>query len=119
MFKYSLSLSQGIEESLEVIWYQRDKSDLPDPPVFWRATWPEGGTPQQGRGNFIAMLCSTAPTREAALREFERWADVRMQDIPFCVLEQVEASEVPLCPCLWCEYEHNSEQLSGVWSQLT
>lgn len=113
------ALPQEIEEALELVWYERDKSDLPDPPVFWRAIWPEGGKPEHERVNFIAMLYFTAPTREAALREFQRWAEVRMRDIPFCVLEEVQAEDVPRCPSPWCEREHNGEQRAGIWSELT
>jgi hypothetical protein len=77
-------------------WYYRDKSQDGEPQLFWCATWPEG---QQGDGvNFIAQLYFTAPDRASALREFCRWAFVRMQDVPYVVLEQVDAAEVPKCP---------------------
>lgn len=67
-----LALPMSVLDQLDAVWYERDKSDLPGPTLFWRAIWPEGGKPQQGRVNFIAMLYLSAPTKRAALQEFRR-----------------------------------------------
>ena len=111
------SLSSSVLESLNVVWYERDKSETPEPPLFWRAIWPEGGKPRQGRVNFIATVYLSAPTKQAALREFRRWADLRMQDIPHVVIEQVERAEVPCCPFPCCE--NDGEAIAGIRSHLT
>lgn len=98
-------------------WYERDKQKLPGPSFFWRVIWPEGGKLDQGRVNFIAMVYLSAPTKQAALQEFQRWAELRMQDIPFPVIEQVDSTDIPTCPHP-CP-EHNGEAIEGRWSYLT
>lgn len=85
-----------MRQEQDCAWYYRDKSQDSETQLFWRATWPEG---QQGElVNFIAQLYFTAPDRASALQEFCRWAFVRMQDVPYVVLEQVDILEIPTCP---------------------
>ena len=79
-------------------WYYRDKTQEPGPRPCWRATWPEGSRDEMQTVNFIGQLYFSAPNREAALREFHRWALVRLQDIPCIVLEQINQANVPCCP---------------------
>jgi hypothetical protein len=116
MKRHCPALLEDIKGLLDLIWYERDKSQE-GPPTFWRAIWPEGGKPRQGRVNFVAMLYLSAPTKAAALREFQRWAESRMADIPFVVLEQVNIEEIPCCPYP-CS-KSNGEAMAGMWSQLT
>lgn len=111
------TLPKSVLGQLDVVWYERDKSDFPGPMLYWRAIWPEGGKPLQGRVNFIAMIYLSAPTKQAAVREFQRWADLRMQDIPLAVIEQVDVSEIPCCP-FPC-FEREGEAIEGIRRHLT
>jgi|GEM_PF-4862055 len=86
------------EHGQDCAWYYRDKSQDEGQQFVWCATWPEGQRDEQHRANFICRLYFTAPDRASALQEFCRWAFVRMQDVPYVVLEQVDAAGVPACP---------------------
>lgn len=89
---------QEREDEQDYAWYYRDKSQNEGPRLLWCATWPEGLRAEQQRVNFIARLYFTAPDRAAALREFRRWACIRMEDIPYVALVQLPAADVPTCP---------------------
>jgi hypothetical protein len=67
--------------------------------------------------NFIAVVYFSAPTKQAAVREFRRWADLRMESIPCAVIEQGDGSEILCCP--FPRFEQEGEALAGIWSHLT
>lgn len=117
MNKHSISaLLKSIQDYLDVLWYERDKSQEPGPYIVWRAIWPEGGQHTKGVANFAATLYLSAPSKQAALYEFQRWAELRMQDIPYVVLEQVDIKDIPCCPqpC----FDNSGEAVKGVWNRL-
>ncbi len=47
------ALPSCVQEQLNIVWYERDKSELPDPPLFWRAIWPYD---EQSRSNLLLLV---------------------------------------------------------------
>lgn len=97
-------------------WYYREKKRDEEGSTFWRAIWPEGGQSDKQTANFIVTLYLSAPTKQAALREFQRWAELRMQDIPYVTLELVSSEEVPRCP--QPDLDSHGDTIAGVWYRL-
>lgn len=97
-------------------WYYREKNHDGEATIFWRAIWPEGGQNDIQTANFIVTLYLSAPTKQAALCEFQRWAELRMQDIPHVTLELVSSEEVPRCPQF--DLRGHGDAIADVWNRL-
>jgi hypothetical protein len=97
-------------------WYYRKKGQDGEATIFWRVIWPEGGENDTQTANFIVTLYLSAPTKQAALCEFQRWANLRMQDIPHVVLEPVGSEEIPCCP--QPDLDSHGDTIADVWYRL-